>query len=175
MIQHAASFTASLYLDYWNKNCHPIIRPFIQEHLPYLLEDNTGYTAYAGENPFAEKEYLSELKTVQFNQHPFFEGNYRFAEFQCLLKFLYGKCVGHYTAQLCFVYESLAGLNIGLTDLKNIYQTLEPGIQIIEKPGSISIQSKDQSHWGSSVYCKMKKDDKAGMYRLTISGVAELV
>lgn len=175
MTQNPTSFTASLYLNYWNKNCHPIIRPFIQEHLPYLLEDNTGYTAYAGEDPFAEKEYLAELKTIQFAQHPFFESNYRYAEFQCLLKLLDGKCVGHYTAQLCFVYESLASLNIGIADLKKNYQALESDIQIIEKSGLVSLHSKDQSNCTSSLYCRIKKDNKAAIYSLTVSGVSELI
>ncbi len=146
-------FSNSLLFNYWNAHRDPMLNDFLNETIPYILSENTGYTAYAG-TAYSEEDIVKEFKSISFKNHPYFKSNYKTVSFSLLLKMLNHNCIGHYGAQVSFSYKTVTDLNISLKDLKDCYLDF-PNTQIVTLVNNIiEISTTDDNNWPSSVYLK---------------------
>ena len=89
-VNHTYSFSAfsnSLLFNYWNAHRDPMLNDFLNDTIPYILSENTGYTAYAG-TAYSEEDIVKEVKSISFKNHPYFKSNYKTVSFSLLLKSL---------------------------------------------------------------------------------------
>lgn len=67
------------------------------------------------------------------------------------------KCIGHYSAQVSFFYQTNTDLKISLNHLKEQYLDF-PNTKIVSsKNNIIEIKNLDDESWPSSVYSKSRK------------------
>lgn len=148
-----STYSKSLLFNYWNADRDSILNDFLKETIPFILYENTGYTAYAG-TAYSEEDIVKEVKSISFKNHPHFKSTYSNVSFSLLLKMHNEKCIGHYGAQVSFSYESVTNLNISLNDLKDCYLSF-PNTQIVDLLDNIiEISTTEDNYWPSSVYLK---------------------
>lgn len=146
-------FSNSLLFNYWNAHRDSILNEFLKENCPFILSENTGYTANSSV-PYNEEDIEKQVKSISFKNHPYFKSNYKTVSFSLLLKKLNHNCIGHYGAQVSFSYKSVTDLNISLKDLKDCYLDF-PNTQIVTLVNNIiEISTTDDNNWPSSVYLK---------------------
>lgn len=138
------SFINGFYLHYWTHQCHPLVRPLIEEYLPSLLADTGGWAAFLAEPP---DEALVQQKTVtiSFKEHPNWKSQYEEVCFALLLKILHGKPIGLYTVQLVFYYSTKESLEIAIKDLIATCRQLTPGLTTNQTENGFSIHSTESS------------------------------
>jgi hypothetical protein len=156
MTQVFSAFANSLLFNYWNANRDPILNEFLAENIPFILSENTGYTAYSG-TTYNEEDIEQQVKSILFKEHPHFKSTYSNVSFSLLLKMLNEKCIGHYSAQVSFFYQTNTDLKISLNHLKEQYLDF-PNTKIVSsKNNIIEIKNLDDGSWPSSVYLKSRK------------------
>ena len=164
-------FSNSLLFNYWNADRDSILNEFLKENCPFILSENTGYTAYAG-TAYREEDIVKEFKSISFKNYPYFKSNYKTVSFSLLLKKLNHNCIGHYGAQVSFSYKSVTDLNISLKDLKDCYLDF-PNTQIVTLVDNIiEISTIDDNNWPSSVY--LKTETKSNDQHLLIVSTTDL-
>lgn len=150
-----STYSKSLLFNYWNADRDSILNDFLKETIPFILSENTGYTAFAG-TAYREEDIVKEVKSISFKHHPHFESTYSNVSFSLLLKTINDNCIGHFGAQVSFSYKSVTNLNISLKDLKDCYLSF-PNTQIVDLLDNISeISTTDDNYWPSSVYLKTR-------------------
>jgi hypothetical protein len=153
MIPLFSTFTNSLLFNYWNADREPMLNDFLNETIPFILSENTGYTAFSG-TTYNEEDIKKQVKSISFKEHPHFKSTYSNVSFSLLLKMLNHSCIGHYGAQVSFSYKSVTDLNISLKDLKDCYLDF-PNTQIVTLVDNIiEINTTDDNNWPRSVYLK---------------------
>jgi len=137
-------FIHGFYLNYWNEQCDPLIRPLIAEYLPSFLTNAGSWTAFLTEPP---DESLVEQKAVSitFKVHPNWENHYEQVGFSLLLKIFQGKCIGIYTVQLFFSYPTEQSLQTAINDLVTECHQLATGLSISHTKNGFSVHSADSS------------------------------
>lgn len=148
-----STYSKSLLFNYWNADRDSILNDFLKETIPFILSENTGYTAFSG-TAYREEDIVKEVKSISFKHHPHFESTYSNVSFSLLLKTINDNCIGHFGAQVSFSYKSVTNLNISLKDLKDCYLSF-PNTQIVDLLDNIiEISTTDDNYWPSSVYLK---------------------
>jgi hypothetical protein len=162
-----ASFINGFYLDYWTHECHPLIRPLIEEYLPSLLSDAGGWTAFLAEPP---DEALIEQKpiTIFFKKHPNWKSQYEEVCFALMLKILHGKPIGLYTVQLVFYYPTKESLEIAVENLITTCNQLAAGLTKNQTENGFSIHSTESN---VNAYFKTDYHAVAQKHRLFFSTV----
>ena len=154
MILTFSNFSTSLLFNYWNSSRDSILNDFLEENIPFILSENTGYTSYSGIT-YSEEDIEKRVKSIFLKDHPHFKSIYNNVSFSLLLKMLNNKCIGHYSAQVSFFYETNADLKISLNDLKVMYLDF-PNTQIVSLSDNIiEIKTVDDNYWPSSVFLKI--------------------
>lgn len=156
MVSTFSNFSSSLLLNYWNANRQPILNGFLAENIPFILSENTGYTAYSGTS-YNEEEIEQEVKSIFFKEHPHFKSTYSKVSFSLMLKMHNKKCVGLNSAQLSFFYKTNTDLKMSLNDLKEQYLNFPNTMIISSNNDIIEIKNTDEGSWPSSVYLKSRK------------------
>lgn len=152
-----SAFSNALLFNYWNSSRDSILKNFLEENIPFILSENNGYTAYSG-TAINEEDIRQEAKSIFFNEHPHFKSTYKNVAFSLLLKKHNEKCVGHFSAQASFNYETNNDLEISLNQLKAQYLDF-PNTKIISSNNNIiELNNTVESGWPSSVYLKIKKE-----------------
>ncbi|WP_439504810.1 hypothetical protein [Sediminibacterium sp.] len=151
-----SNFSSSLLLNYWNADRDPILNEFLKENIPFILSENTGYIANSSV-PYNEEDIEKQVKSISFKDHPYFKSNYKTVSFSLLLKMLNNNCIGYYSAQVSFCYESNTDLNIALTQLKNQFSDFPNTSIILAFDQIFNIKTTDDYSWPSSIYLKTVK------------------
>ena len=155
-----STFSTSLLFNYWNSFRDSILLDFLQENIPSILLENTGYTAYSGIT-YNEDDVERQVKSIYFKNHPHFKSTYNKVSFSVLAKMIGDKCIGHDSAQVSFFYKTHEDLNTSLNDLKAQYLNFS-NITIVQLPDKIiEIKTDDDKNWPSSVFLKTKKTDES--------------
>ena len=159
-------FSTSLLFNYWNPFRDSVLIDFLQENIPFILSENTGYTAYSG-IIYNEEKIERQIKSIFLRDHPHFKSTYYKVSFSLLVKMYDDKCIGHDSAQVSFFYETNEDLNISLNDLKAQYLGF-PDTKIVNLPDKIvEIKTADDKNWPNSVFIKIER--KTGEYALKFS------
>lgn len=167
-----SNFSASLLFNYWDSSRDSILNDFLEETIPFILSENTGYTAYPNGIIYSEESIEKQVKSISFKDHPHFKSTYSNVSFSLLLKMLNNKCIGHYSAQVSFFYETNADLQISLNDLKAQYLDF-PNTQIVSfSDNIIEIKTIDDRYWPRSVF--LKTDKKTNNEYVLIFSATEL-
>lgn len=156
MASSFSTFSSSLLFNYWNANRDSILNEFLEENIPFILSENTGYTTYSG-TAYNKDDIEQQVKSVSFKNHPHFKSTYNNVLFSLLLKMLNEKCIGHYSAQVSFFYESNSDLKISLNHLKEQYLDFPNTKIIFSNKDIIEIKNWDDGSWPSSIYLKSRK------------------
>lgn len=152
-----SAFSNALLFNYWNSSRDSILKNFLEENIPFILSENNGYTAYSG-TAINEEDIRQEVKSIFFNEHPHFKSIYKNVSFSLLLKKHNETCIGHFSAQASFYYETNNDLEISLNQLKAQYLDF-PNTKIISSNNNIiELNNTVESGWPSSVYLKIKKE-----------------
>lgn len=142
--------------NYWNVDRDPILNEFLAENIPFILSENTGYTAYSA-TTYNEEDIEQQVKSIFFKEHQHFKSTYSKVSFSLLLKLHNKKCVALNSAQLSFFYKTNTDLKMSLNDLKEQYLNF-PNTKIISSNNDIiEIINTDDASWPSSVYLKSRK------------------
>lgn len=149
-------FSSSILLHYWNSKREPIIQKFLEENAPYLLSENNEYTAYVGIGNISEN-IESCIRSVSFNTHPFFKSTYTDVVFSMLLKMHHKKCIGHYSAQIAFLYDTFEDLEISLNDLKEQYLSFQDTTINIINSEMLEIINHKEAGWATNIFLKQCK------------------
>lgn len=149
-------FSTSLLFNYWNSCRDSMLIDFLQENIPFILSENTGYTAYSGIN-YNEEEIKRQVKSIYLKDHPHFKSTYYKVSFSLLVKMHEDKCIGHDSAQVSFFYETNEDLNISLNDLKAKYLGFHDTkiVNLLDK--IIEIKTADDKNWPNSVFLKIER------------------
>lgn len=172
MVNDFFIFTSSILLNYWNSKREPVIKAFFEENAPYLLSENNGYTAYSG------IEYVSEnvescIRSISFNTHPFFESTYTSVVFSMLLKMHDNKCIGHYSAQVSFLYDTFKDLEVSLNDFKEQYLSFQNTSITRINSEIFEITNHEETIWPTSVFLKQSKN-LTNKYELIFSATSSI-
>ena len=144
------------------------MRPLLETHLPFLLTDSGGWTAYLSSETDVEQAYEQKSVHIHFKEHPHWKGDYEEAGLAILLKILDNRCVGHYTSELVFTYADQALMIKDIQRIKAFCLETEPGVRITEDADLISFQSAVDS---STAYFKIVRRNGGRKYRLYFSTV----
>lgn len=68
-------FSNSLLFNYWNADRDSILNDFLKETIPFILSENTGYTANSSV-PYNEEDIEKMVKSISFTNHPHFKSTY---------------------------------------------------------------------------------------------------
>lgn len=148
-----STYSKSLLFNYWKSDRDSILNDFLKETIPFILSENTGYTASSSLS-YNEEEIEKKVKSISFKEHPHFESTYSNVSFSLLLKTIDDNCIGHFGAQVSFSYKSVTDLNISLNDLKDCYLDF-PNTQIVSLVDNIiEISNTEDKNWPSRVYLK---------------------
>lgn len=166
-----ARFSSALLFNYWNADRDPLLNEFLKVNCPFILSENTGYTANSSV-PYNEEDIEKQVKSISFKDHPNFKSTYSNVSFSLLLKMVNDNCIGHYGAQVSFSYKTVIDLNISLKDLKDRYLDF-PNTQIVTLfDNIIEISTTDDNNWPRSVY--LKTETKSNDEHLLIFSATDL-
>lgn len=133
------------------------MKNFLEENIPFIFSENNGYTAYSG-TAINEEDIRQEVKSIFFNEHPHFKSIYKNVSFSLLLKKYNEKCIGHYSAQASFYYETNNDLEISLNQLKAQYLNFPNTKIILSNNNIIEVINNEERGWPSSVYLQVKSE-----------------
>ncbi len=152
-----SAFFNGFYLNYWNDQCHPVIRQFVEIHLSFLA--NSGeWTAYFAEAP---DETLIEQKpvSISFKEHPNWKSHYEEVCFAALLKMVQGKCIGLYAVQLVFSYPTEQSLHQAVDGLISFCKQKDPSLTIRKTKNALSIHATEgtEAHFKTAYHAPTQK------------------
>lgn len=133
------------------------MKNFLEENIPFIFSENNGYTAYSG-TAINEEDIRQEVKSIFFNEHPHFKSIYKNVSFSLLLKKHNEKCIGHYSAQASFYYETNNDLEISLNQLKAQYLNFPNTKIILSNNNIIEVINNEERGWPSIVYLKIYRE-----------------
>ena len=133
------------------------MKNFLEENIPFILSENNGFTAFSG-TIINEEDIRREVKSIFFKEHPQFKSTYKNMSFSLLLKMHNEKCIGHFSAQASFYYETNNDLEISLNQLKAQYLDF-PNTKIISSNNNIiEVINTEERGWPSIVYLKINRE-----------------